>query len=96
MKELELIIQAVSQLGEAGKEAFIWWLIVDKGLTFIGWMIAIVFIYKGVIMAINVANSDVTGVRIRDAMGIGTGPYVDSDEYKQMIKWIEERKNSDR
>lgn len=30
MKELELILAAVASLGEAGKEAFIWWLIIDK------------------------------------------------------------------
>lgn len=30
MKELELILQAVANLGAAGKEAFIWWLVIDK------------------------------------------------------------------
>ena len=30
MKELELILAAVANLGAAGKEAFIWWLIIDK------------------------------------------------------------------
>lgn len=32
MEELKVIMEAVAQLGEAGKEAFIWWLIIDKAL----------------------------------------------------------------
>lgn len=30
MKELEMILTAVANLGAAGKEAFIWWLVLDK------------------------------------------------------------------
>lgn len=33
MKELELILAAVANLGAAGKEAFIWWLVIDKVVT---------------------------------------------------------------
>lgn len=45
MTELELILQTVSQLGEAGKEAFLWWLIMDKvvpGVLFGGFVIFVV------------------------------------------------------
>ena len=30
MNELELIISLITQLGDTGKEAFLWWLFFDK------------------------------------------------------------------
>lgn len=93
MEELKLIIQTISQLGDAGKEAFIWWLVIDKGLSFVGWLTFILLVYRFGVTALRISLSDVMSVQIRDAMGIGSGPYVDRDEYKQMIAWINERKN---
>ena len=91
MKDLELIIQAITQLGEAGKEAFIWWLFVDKGITSLLIATALFLAYKLVIRLIR-AFADAPIERLRDEMGVGSpGPLVRS-EYEQMIHWIRERR----
>jgi hypothetical protein len=36
--ELKLILDTVSKLGEAGKEAFVWWLVADKALPVLSWL----------------------------------------------------------
>lgn len=46
MKELELILQTVASLGAAGKEAFIWWLIVSYGVPFIGFLVGALAVTK--------------------------------------------------
>lgn len=35
--ELQLVLEAISKLGEAGKEAFIWWLVMDKAVPALAW-----------------------------------------------------------
>lgn len=61
MKELEMILKAVAQLGEAGKEAFIWWLVIDKGLTFIAVITIATFVFiamRYAIRASSITNED--------------------------------------
>lgn len=88
MKELEMILAAVAQLGEAGKEAFIWWLFFDKGLTFIGWITTVLiasFVVKRIVQGMSLGPS------LRDAMGVGSPGPVSESEARQMFKWIAER-----
>lgn len=33
MEELKVIMEAISQLGAAGKEAFVWWLVIKYGVS---------------------------------------------------------------
>jgi hypothetical protein len=41
-EQLKMMLDAFAALGSAGKEAFIWWLALDKGLPVFGWMFAVV------------------------------------------------------
>lgn len=43
--QLKLIIDMINGLGGQGKEAFIWWLALTKGLEFIGYMTAAVLLF---------------------------------------------------
>jgi hypothetical protein len=90
MKELELILQTVAQLGAAGKEAFIWWLLADKLipglLLFTGFCIAVTLLFKTI-------RFTSLPERLRDAMGIGSPGYVTKGEIEAMFKWIDERKS---
>lgn len=38
-EELKLIIDAIRQLGAEGKSAFVWWLVVDKVVPTLGWLL---------------------------------------------------------
>ena len=75
MKELEMILAAVAQLGDASKEAFIWWLMMDKGLSFIALMT--LFLVAGAIgwkLIMSEQNTHINMRKLeelRDIMGIG-------------------------
>jgi len=92
MKELEMILQAIAQLGDAGKEAFIWWLVMDKGLGFLAWIISIgviaFVILRGVRLASN--NGDLTA--LRDAMGVGYPGHLTEEEIREMHRWVRARR----
>ena len=90
MKELELILSTISQLGVAGKEAFIWWLVFDKLIPGLVWL-ATVLIFSYVIRQIVSICS--VGAKLRDAMGVGRKGALIEDEVRDMFKWISDRRN---
>lgn len=53
MEELQLVLAALAQLGDAAKEGFIWWLIFDKGLSMV----------VGITAILSVANVGLTIIR---------------------------------
>lgn len=40
--QLKMVLDAMASMGAAGKEAFIWWLAMDKALPVLGWIVFIV------------------------------------------------------
>lgn len=56
-KELTMVIEAVKQLGESGESAFVWWLVMDKGLSFAACMVALVLLYRILTALIDAAKS---------------------------------------
>ena len=96
MKELELILAAVTQLGEAGKEAFIWYLLLDKGLLFLGWigtLISIVYSIAYMTRADIKKNRAITQLQtLRDKMQVGCVGELTTSEYNEMLSWVEQRK----
>lgn len=91
MKELEMILQAVAQLGDAGKDAFIWWLVMDKGLGFLGWILSLGVVSFTLLKVVRYTNQDDLRV-LRDAMGVGTPGVVSDEELREMHRWIRSRK----
>ena len=91
MEELKLVLEALTTLGAAGKEAFIWWLVFDKLIPATVALVAIVLCANAVFRLIS-AMSDNQGARLRDLMGVGSsGPMIKS-EWKEMAEWIVEHK----
>jgi hypothetical protein len=39
--QLKMILDAMATMGAAGKDAFIWWLALDKGLPILAWIVFI-------------------------------------------------------
>lgn len=92
MDELKLIMDAITTLGEAGKEAFIWWLVMDKGVLLICWLTFFSLLFYLIKMIASTCKSENRLEQLRRQMCIGGGTGVDSDEYRSMIDWIEARK----
>lgn len=92
MEELKLIMDAITTLGEAGKEAFIWWMIMDKGVLLICWMTFFSLIFYLIKTISTSCKSESRLEQLRNQMHIGGGKGVNSNEYAHMIKWIEARK----
>lgn len=92
MEELKLILEAVAQLGAQGKEAFIWWLVLEKGLNFVAIMSAIIgtcLIAKHIIRCLTYEQT------LRDAlgsMGIYSGWNISNYDLRRMFDWIESKK----
>ena len=95
MKELELILAAITQLGEAGKEAFIWYLLLDKGLTFLGFISCfsiLGYVITYVARIVNTTDGQQELERLRDLMGVGSMGGLTKQEYRDMLSWVEQRK----
>jgi hypothetical protein len=79
-EELKIVMETLSQMGEVGKEAFIWWLIFDKLLYVLSWLIS----FAGIVWVVNRAlTSFVFAERamreLRDHLGLGSGALIDSE-----------------
>lgn len=88
MKELEMILAAVAQLGEAGKEAFIWWLVMDKGGAILIFLALFALIYWCVRHLINHWSADAELRRVRDALNIGGPGFLTRDEIEEIHRHI--------
>lgn len=88
MKELEMILAAVAQLGEAGKEAFIWWLVIDKGLSFVSMMTFFVLAFYTAKVAINNLGSTGRMKQLRDALGIGCRGFLTDSEADAVVEEV--------
>lgn len=83
IEELKLILEAVSQLGAQGKEAFIWWLILETVPSFLIWSGIVGAIYY---VISTMRRSALFGATeeffkdTRDILGIGCGGYLTQHE----------------
>ncbi len=93
MKELEMILAAVAQLGEAGKEAFIWWLVMDKGLGFLGLVSVMGIIAAVILRGIKHFSCEEILKCLRDEMGVGSYGWLAPREVKEMFNWVREHKD---
>ena len=85
MKELEMVLSAISQLGAAGKEAFIWWLVFDKLIVGVLYLVGIFGFWLCLKLFLSRLGG---GERVRDAMQVGTPGPLTEREVDEMIEWI--------
>lgn len=82
--EIQVVMDAISTLGEAGKFAFIWWLIADKVLPVIGWLLALGVFAGGGLRIVRqvledrrrVDSNELTLRTLRDLLRIGSSGHV--------------------
>ena len=90
-EELRIIMETIGQLGQAGKEAFIWWLVMSylfRYLT-VGFFIAILgFISCRIIAAVKGHQQECRIVsEIAQKAGVRPSCYYDREQYNKMFEW---------
>ena len=91
MEELKVIVELISQLGEQGKEAFIWWVVMDKGSGLVCLLVWIGFLTYIASLINRGFSALVKLTELRDLMGVGSGDWA-SYEFVLMKRWVESRK----
>lgn len=79
MEELKLIADTITSLGAQGKEAFIWWVVLETIPSFLLWSGFIGVLYYGISLIRAYACSHTFFTECRDALGYGRGVLVDSE-----------------
>ena len=95
IEELQAIVNLLMSLGESSKEAFIWWVALDKGLGFLESIIIVGTLAYAALRIARLAMADGVEMQVRvlrDAMGVGTSGPVTDGELAAMRKWVEARK----
>lgn len=93
MEELKLILAALAQLGDAGKEAFIWWLVFDKGLMFAGLMVGLaVFAYAVRRMTRDEYRAVEIATAVARASGAPEWNHRDGPLFRACMAWVEQHR----
>ena len=91
MEELKVIVELISQLGEQGKEAFIWWVVMDKGSGLVCLFVLIGFLVYLTSLINKFVSSQNKLMELRDLMEVGSGCWADF-EFDRMKRWVERKK----
>lgn len=91
MEQFKMVLEAVQQLGIQGKEAFIWWLVFEKALPVIGWLLTLpclMALIYWLIKSIRLSNEDTQRLQqLRDVLcPEDAGGYVRGSEFRKMME----------
>lgn len=91
-EELKIVMETIGQLGQAGKEAFIWWLVVNYVLHYltVGFFISVTgFVITRIVRAVR-TNQDECKIVAEVAIKAGVRPcnYYDRNEFATMYEWV--------
>lgn len=89
-EQLKMILDTLQTMGAAGHDAFVWWLVLDKALPVLGWLLTfsgLVWLAWHLMQRIDACS---IGEQVRDAVGVGSaGPLVPS-EARETLKRVHE------
>lgn len=89
-EELKIIMETIGQLGQAGKEAFIWWLIVKYALhyfTVLFFMVMVLIAIRIVVYRIAATtHGNQLGVELCALLDVPDGRHWDSEYRRPQIK----------
>ncbi len=98
-EELKLITDAITTLGVAGKEAFIWFLVIKYGLTWVLhmvlWPVAAFTVYRVALLVASVGNEEYLRA-IRKITHPNWYGFVDSSEAAAMVAEVARLKGLDK
>ena len=79
-EQLQMILNTLQGLGADGKSALIWWMVLDKALPVLGWLLTFCGLLWLGLKIINAVSATSHMAKLRDDMGIGgPGPLWDSE-----------------
>ena len=91
-QQLKIIMETLAQLGVAGKEGFIWWLVMHHGLNALCILASVVAFVLVVNLIIRAVKSHQSEYRITTevAMRCDVRPrmYYNRDDLNKMVDWI--------
>jgi len=96
-EELKIIMDTIAQLGTAGKEAFIWWLLIKYALHY---AVVLVFILCATLAIFKIAkevraSQAESGIAERVAKAAGLSYSRNAAGVSQCYKWIEDNDKRD-
>lgn len=94
MEELKQILITLSTMGELGKDMFIWWLVMDKLVYVISWLITLTLLMVGVKYILDTVtfweSNEKTLREIRDMLKVGSAGTVTQSEIIEMKNKVAE------
>lgn len=94
IEQLKLVVEAISQLGIQGKEAFIWWLLFDKLLPVICWLTSLVIVGVGILKLVRIFSGNEQKLEaLRDMLEVGSPGILTEEEFDSIvrkIRWLQE------
>ena len=85
-EQLRLIIDVLSTLGDNGKSAFIWWLVLDKGLPVFAWLVVFFGVLAFFLKALRLLNNIDRFKELRDVLGVGSPGAMLEHEVTETLK----------
>ena len=89
LEEIKAITDLLTGIGAEAKSAFIWWLVFDKLLPILTWLITLITSLYFINLMVQPGRRL---AELRDAMGIGLPGVVLDREYRDMLQWVRNRK----
>jgi hypothetical protein len=91
-EELKIIMETIGQLGQAGKEAFIWWLVVKYVLHYVT-VVFVIGCFGFVVLRITKATKDYQDEcklveELAQKVGVYRGYGITADNIREMQDWI--------
>jgi len=90
IEELKMVMDTVAQLGESGKAAFIWWLVLDKLTPAIAWLVCagLAFLLGRRAMGLFISGPSAYFRSLRVRLRIGSSGELTDFEIKQIQERI--------
>ena len=85
-EQLKLILDTFSALGENGKSAFIWWLVLDKVLPVFAWLTVFSGLFVICLKLLDGLNNITKFEELRNALGVGTSGPMTAYETTETLK----------
>lgn len=86
--QLKLILETVTSLGAEGKSAFIWWLVLDKGIPALIWAGFFTIFYRVAMAALTSIRAVNEFCNFRDRLGTGTHGVLSNAELSRTVEAI--------
>lgn len=88
--ELTILMDTLRELGGDGKAAFIWWLVFDKLLPVVGWVLSLVIIAFAIVRPLmGLYNSENYLRSLRDRLRIGSPGHISPAEMRELQQKID-------